>query len=358
MITPPIRTAVTTWLEARLYVATAFVVTGSIRDQIEPTPTFPQLRNGLLSWDGTWYDRIAEVGYAGSTDPAVRFFPLFPLLGRWLGWLLGSSEIALILLANGCALIAAVLLYQLTLQETNDPTIAQRAVRTLALFPPAFVLVLAYSEGLYIALALGMVLLLRSRRWLAAAALGYLAGLTRPIASLLALPAAVNVGRSGQSRNPRAILSVLAAPAGTATFLIWSATSLGDWTAPIDAQRELRGYAVEPVSRLIQGAINGFAGDKGEAFHTLAALVIIGLTVISIRRLSTDLWIYAAPSTIIVVAAENLNSMERYALSIFPLVIAAAMISRHRSFDRWLPTASAVGMVALTTLALSDVYVP
>ena len=50
--------------------------------------------------------------------------------------------------------------------------------------------------------------------------------------------------------------------------------------------------------------------------------------------------------------------MERYALSVFPLVIAAAILSRDERLDRWLPTASAVALTIVTTLALNGVYVP
>ncbi len=352
------RVAIATWLEARLYVAAAFIVTDAILERLEPPPAFTPLSDGLLAWDGTWYQRIADHGYADAADPAVRFFPLFPLLGRWIGWFVGGSELALILLANVASLIAALLLYRLAMQETNDPKVAHRAVRTLALFPPAFVFVLAYSEGLYLALALGMILILRSQRWLLAAALGFLAGLTRPVAGFLALAALVNVVRGRHTREPAAILSVLSAPLGTITFLVWSHFALHDWRAPIDRQEELRGTGAEPVTRLVRAAIDGVRGDQGELFHFIAAAIVIGLAVIAIKRLSTDLWIYAVPSTLVLVATDNLNSLERYALSVFPLVIAAAIASRHPAFDRWLPTASAVGLVAVTTLALNGVYVP
>ena len=39
-------------------------------------------------------------------------------------------------------------------------------------------------------------------------------------------------------------------------------------------------------------------------------------------------------------------------------VIAAAIISRNDRLDRWLPTACAVALTAVTTLALNGVYVP
>ena len=230
-------------------------------------------------------------------------------------------------------------------------------MRLFALFPPAFVLVLGYSEALYLCLALGFVLTARARRWEATAVLGFLAGLTRPVAGLLALPAAVLAWRHDR-RSPMALLSVASAPLGTLVFLWWSEREQGGWRAPIDAQRELRGEVTEPVTRLGRALIDGIGGDEGELFHGLAALILIALAVHVVRRMSTDLWVYAVPSTLMLVAADNLNSMERYALGVFPLVIAAGMISRHTYLDRWLPTASAVALTVVTTLALNGVYVP
>ena len=353
-----VRVATLVWLEARLYVATALVVTDAVIDRLEPPPAFTPVNDGLLAWDGSWYSQIADVGYLGADDPAVRFFPLWPLVGRYVGELTDGPDIALVAMANLFALIAAVLMYRLTFSETRDVAIAQRATRLLALFPPAFVLVLAYSEALFLVLGLGMVLALRQQRWLLAAALGFLAGLTRPVASLLALSAAVCVHSSGARRSPPAVASVLAAPLGSLTFLVWSGFALDDWTAPLDRQRELRGDIAEPVTRLLNAFVDAVKGDEGEALHLIAAVIIVGLTVVAVRKLSTDLWIYVVPSTLLLVAAENLNSMERYALGAFPLVMAAAIVSRHHLLDRWLPTASAVGMVAASTLMFNGVYVP
>ena len=41
--------------------------------------------HGWFAWDAAWYRLIAERGYLASPPGGVRFFPLFPLLGRWLG---------------------------------------------------------------------------------------------------------------------------------------------------------------------------------------------------------------------------------------------------------------------------------
>ncbi|MEZ5243843.1 MAG: mannosyltransferase family protein [Acidimicrobiales bacterium] len=350
--------SLTSWTEARLYVATAYIATWAILDRLEPPPAFSPIDDGLIPWDGTWYRDLALDGYdSPALRGGVRFFPLWPLMGRFFGMIGDRPDIALVVLSNVLALVAGMFLHRLTVQETGDHATARRTVRLFALFPPAFVLVLGYSESLYLCLAMGFFLTARSRRWGATALLGFLAGLTRPVAGLLAFPAAVRAWQTDR-RSPVALLGVASAPLGTLTFLVWAEREQGGWRAPIDAQRELRGEVTEPVSRLVRGLIDGLGGDQGELFHSLAALILIGLAVHVVRKLSVDLWVYTIPSTLMLVAADNLNSMERYALSVFPLVIAAAMISRNQRLDRWLPTASAVALTIVTTLALNGVYVP
>ena len=353
------RVALAAWAEARLYVAAAYIITTAVVNRLEPPPDFTPVSDGLLAWDGRWYEAIAAGGYADAADPALRFFPLWPVLGRAASWIPGiGAGVALVIMANAAALAAGVLMHRLVVSETGDPRLARRAVRLLALAPPSFVLVLAYSEALYLTLALSMFLLARRRRWWTAAAVGYLAGLTRPVGALLAVPAAVMAWPERPQRRVGALAAVVAPLAGAATFCLWAQGALGDAVAPLDRQRELRGDLVEPVSRLVRGAWRGAHGDTGELLHFLAAVALIALAVVAARRLSRAMALYAVISLALLLAAENLNSLERYALSAFPLVIAAAVVSRHRRLDRWLVGAAGAGMVCLTTLAFHGVYVP
>lgn len=350
--------ALAAWLEARLYVAAAFIVTFSILDRLGPDTGTAPVGDGLLAWDGGWYQMIAESGYGGTDDPALRFFPLWPLLGRIAGGLTGVDKgLALAALANAFALAAGILLHRLAADATGDQELARRAVRLLALAPPSFVLVLGYSEALYITLALAVFLLAERRAWWAAAAAGYLAGLTRPVGVLLALPMAYAVLADRSHRRPGAVAAALAPAAGAATFLGWAGLALGDATGPLDRQQELKGWS-EPVSRLIRAAYRGVLGDEGELLHFLAAVIVIGLAVMAARRLGRPMALYTGANVVVVLAAANLNGLERYGLAAFPLVIAAAALSRRRWLDGWAVTASAVGMAALTVLALGGAYVP
>lgn len=357
-----LRAALGAWVEARVYVAAAYIVTTAVVNRLEPPPSFTPVSDGLLAWDGRWYELIAMSGYAAADDPAVRFFPLWPMVGRAVAWLPGlNAGAALVVCANLAALAAGALLHRLVLDETSDPGLADRAVRLLMLAPPSFVLVLAYSEALYLVLAIAVFIAAGRGRWWTAAVAGYLAALTRPVGAILALPVAYSAWRArrdGRSAQVAAAAAALAPLAGAATFVVWAGAALGDADAPIGQQRELRGDPAEPVSRLVRAAYRGAGGDTGELFHFLAAAAIVALAVVAALRLSRPLALYGCVSALVLLTAENLNSLERYALGAFPLVIAAAVVSRHPRLDRWLPAMLGAPMACLAILAFHGVYVP
>src|SRR5206468_2888017 len=151
---------------------------------------------GLMSWDADWYRRIATHGYGGLPQRTLRFFPLHPLLGKILSLpLAGHVDWALLLIANAFALVLGALVHRLVMVEKDDSRLAARAAWLIALSPPAFVLVMGYSEPLALSLAVACFLALRSQHWGWAAAAGLLAALTRPVGVLLMIPALVEAGR-------------------------------------------------------------------------------------------------------------------------------------------------------------------
>src|SRR3954453_7646015 len=104
---------------------------------------------GLWAWDGAWYRSIAENGYAGQLHPhGERFFPLFPLLGRWLGTVFGGHpDVALVVLAQLAALGFGAGVAALTLRELG-PEVAVPATWLTLLAPGAVLLATAYAEAL------------------------------------------------------------------------------------------------------------------------------------------------------------------------------------------------------------------
>jgi hypothetical protein len=297
----------------------------------------------------------------------VRFFPLFPLLGRIGGWILGGATgAALVIIANVAALAALVLVRRLAERELGrrfGADVSRDTMWWLALWPAAFVLVFAYAEALYLVAALAALLALRSRRWVAAAVGGALAALTRPVGLLLALAAAVEAvrGWSGASSRERVarVAAVLAPLAGFASFLVYAAWLPTGWRGPLRQQQDLRGGTVEPITRTIRAFHDLFrSGHLTDGLHAPFAVALIVLVVLAFRWLPASLALYSAAVVGVALAAGNLNSLERYGLNAVPLVLVVAVAARKVKVEQPALLVSAGMFVALTVLAWVGAYVP
>jgi Glycosyltransferase family 87 len=351
------------WVLARVCVLGALaVVRSGLSDAHLRRPV--AATQGLFAWDAAFYRVIAESGYSPSRD-RLRFFPLVPLLSRWLGVVMfDHTAAALLVVASVSALIFGALLYSLTMRETGDPKLAQRAAWFAAVFPPAMVLVLGYAEATLMALSVGMFIALRSRRWALAALLGVLAGLCRPIAVLLVIPVVIEAARQWR-RIPRAEritrgAAVISPLVGTGIFLAWAGGVYGDWLEPLRQQtsKRLRGGFENPGTRVGHAFGDLFGNKFGSGLHVMWALLFIVVIVVLARRMPSSYTAYAAATVLVGLSAHNLDSFERYAMSAFPLALGVALITGPEEVEKAALVVAAAGLVGYATLAFLGVYVP
>ena len=359
-----LRVVLPSWLAARVLVAIAFALAVALLDHWVPGARTNQMHEGLLAWDGTFYRDIATLGYPALPAEALRFFPLFPLVGRGLGVLLGGNDsLALVLVANLGALAAAVAMRRLARHELGDDASAERAVWLTALFPSAFVLVWAYAEALFLVLTLGAFLAARRNRYGWAAAFAFLAALTRPVGILLAAPIAIEALRTWLASDTKGraarVLAVMAPVAGLGAYLLWVGRTFGDPWLPFTVQTDLRGAGMNPLARLVQGLGDVVGVERfGDGLHVPFALGFLALLVVVFRRLPASYGVYATLGVLVALTANNLNSLERYGLSTFPLLLALATLTASRRIE-WLGLAlGGSGLVSMAALAWLGVYVP
>jgi hypothetical protein len=361
-----LRVAVVPWVVARVLVVSALALSRHLFDEIGREPRPVQLGQGLFAWDGAFYREIAEHGYGALPNAALRFFPLVPLMARALGTvLLGHDAAALLLIAGLSALAFGALLHRLTVLETGDRHAAARAAWFAALFPAASALVMGYADATALALAVGAFLALRTDRWVLAGALGAAAGATRPLGVLLALPALIEVLRvrhgvtiAGWARRSAAVIGP---GLGLMAYLAWVGVARDDPFLPISVQKRdsLRGDFVDPVSRLIDAGRDLAGGDRfGSGLHLLWALLFLGLLVVVARRLPASYTALTAVTLLVSLSAENLDSLERYAMGAFPLLIALALVTGGRTVERLALTLAAGGLVGYAVLGFLGVSVP
>ncbi len=319
---------------------------------------------GWTSWDGGFYRLIAEHGYSGAGTESIRFFPLYPVIAKPLGVVLGGNvDLALFIVAKVALVVALFGIHRLVVDHTGSADTADRAVWVWVLFPGAFVFAWAYSEPLLVALVAWGLWALRRRRWWLAALLGLGAGLCRPVGVAFALAALVEVWghhrRGDRSPVPARAAAVLAAPAGVAAFCTYAWWRGFGFLTPFTIQDEFRDTQT-PLHR-IWSLPEVFGGS--EAFTTglhvpfvIGALVLLG---VAFRKLPASWAWFSAAVLVAALSTDNLNSIERYATSAFPLAIAAAVLLERR--ERFTPAVYAGGgalSVAFCALALLGAYVP
>lgn len=142
-----------------------------------PSLTTTRFWHNLNRWDAGWYNTIVTRGYQADN---ATFFPLYPLtLKVFMPLFSPASAFASAALIVAVITVLAIVLLMLALakhDQVNDPFFA---ILLGLFFPTAFFLAAPYSEGLFIALALGFVLALKKQRIGLAFGLGVLLGLTR-----------------------------------------------------------------------------------------------------------------------------------------------------------------------------------
>jgi hypothetical protein len=361
--------ALPAWALARLLVVLSLVIAHLTLSRVRAGSPAALLRvhQGLLAWDGGWYESIARHGYAASGRQSLRFFPGLPLAARFLGRIPGlGAGPALVLIANVCALAAMATLVVLVRVDLGQPDLGRRSTWLLALAPPAYALVLGYADAPLLLCSIVTVLAARTDRWWWAAGAGLAAGLVRPVGVLLVVPVAIEVWRTRKGVAPPtrwlARVAAVAAPlAGTGTYLGWVGSQFGDPWLPFRVQQQHghRGVITVPLASMGHNLVAVAHGHHlGSALHIPWVLLSGALLVVAFRRLPLSYAALAAAVLAVSVTSTNLDSFERYALGAFPLVIAASTLTSRRGVERAVLALAAAGMVGYAVLSFLGIVVP
>ncbi|MCW3011634.1 MAG: hypothetical protein JWO90_2038, partial [Solirubrobacterales bacterium] len=326
-------------------------------------------------WDAVWFLTIAERGY-GLDGARPAFFPLYPLLVRGAGTLVGSPVVGGVLVSLACFGVALGLLHRLTALELGEPA-ARRAVWLTAAFPMAWVFSAVYSEALFLALSVGCVLAARTDRWAWAGALGLLAAATRSAGLVLLVPLLVLLWEHRGAGLWRRAGWVALVPAGTAAFCAWLWWDGAGARAPFDAQETWARELSVPFAAVWEGTVAAWEGARqllsgarepvlftpagGDPFEVaqqnlvLWAFLALGLVALvgTARRLPPAYPAYALAALALPlstpVAAQPLMSLPRFLAVLFPL----AMWGGARLAGRGRAAHAVVGAVWLAGLAVS-----
>lgn len=325
-----------------------------------PGPVADLLVGAWYRWDTGWYMAIAIHGYSLSAKTVI-FPPLYPLLVRFLGGLLGGEYLIAGLIISNLALVGSLYLLYLLANEAFSKTTARKSLVWLILFPGAFFYVAAYSESLYLLLVLLSFFAAHRRMWWLAGIASLLATLTRLTGWVLAVPIAwealTSTGWKPWPLRPRlwidqifqawpGLLAAVAGPIALLSFELYlrladlpsvSETFAGGWQLQIAWPWV---SVVRTVKTLLDGQVS-----LVQMSNLVFLFVFLALIVAGVRRLRPSWCLYALASILFFLMRDfplrQLDGTLRYVAVLFPCFVLLALVLR----NRWV--SFGVGMVFL-----------
>ncbi len=301
-------------------------------------------------FDALEYEAIAANGY-GHRQRDAAFAPLFPLLMRATGAVVGDLTIAGLIVATAGLVVALALLRWLVAADVSDG-VARRATVLLALSPTAFFLVAPYAESLFLALVVATFVAMRARRPLVAAVVSALAVWCRPQGILAAIPLAVRcVARDLTPRERAYAIGALALPvASLAGYVLWL-RSLG-WSGPLEVQETFWssrfGVPLETLARSWDEVTRRGLERPHAVLDLLAVAATLAAGVACLRlRLPIDHAAYCLATGAAMLSRLSsftpLQSADRFVLAAFPVFVVLAIALRGRSAERVVSVVFAAG---------------
>ena len=303
-------------------------------------------------WDTGNFENIALHSY--SVPTLTAFFPLYPVLMRFIIPLTHNVLTAGFIVSNLAGLVLSVVLYQIVSEDAGEEQ-ANRAVLYLSLFPSAFFLVAAYNESLFVCLTLLSFYYMRHGQWWLAGTFGLLGSLTRSAGIFLMLPFCYEYLRQHNFRVQKFRLDglgILLIPAGLGIFGLYCYKHFGDFLIFSRVQSgwyrhfELPWYGMQEAFKasIASSGLLSFQGihmtmQLGIDLFILALLV---LGMVGPWRFPRSQWsylvyglaLYIFLNSVPVIGGSTppytLKSMIRFMLEVFPAFIVLAKMGKSR----------------------------
>ncbi|MGW7509981.1 hypothetical protein ACWGJ0_19955 [Streptomyces massasporeus] len=326
----------------------------------------------LASWDGWWYQQVAEHGYDPVLKPvpgatgmitlegnSAAFFPLYPTLMRLVSECTGLGLYGAGMVVSVLASFAAALGIYAVTKRLGGHRAGLVAAGLWAVWPGSGTEWSGYSESLYTALAAWACHTVMTRRWLTAGLLTFAAGLCRPTAVALVAAlafAAVMALRRREDGFRRPLAAVAIAPLGLFGYLAWVNYRMGDLNGYSKLQDGAWGHkfdwGVHSFNVLTSIPVGHFdylfAMPFEDVIGVCVVLMVPVLTVLLIRlRPPAVLVVYTVLSYLMVMTTQQyFGNVSRYLLPLFPLFVPLALAMRRL---RWPSLTTVLGMAALAS---------
>ncbi|MEO0534270.1 MAG: hypothetical protein AAF215_10440 [Cyanobacteria bacterium P01_A01_bin.123] len=294
--------------------------------------------DSFFRFDSTWFDSIIRGGYSiQDYQSNVAFFPLYPYLSRWFGYVIGNHFLAGWLISNLSLIGSIFYIYRIGLLYFKAKTV-KRALVLLLIFPTSFFLSAFYSEALFLFTSAASFYYFLTQRYSWAGILGMLASLTRFSGILLFFAFISDIAYycwKGKQKLHLEMIFLTLIPAGVVIFMLILYVQVGNPLAFINAQSSWGREKTYPLLTLIKtlNEINfQFPREPNNTFLLFDWLSAVGFLAISsimaFKKYRLSLWIYAAFSILLPLSTGTLLSMMRFCAVVFPVFFFIAEMAR------------------------------
>jgi hypothetical protein len=304
--------------------------------QNQPLNSLIEWLNVWNRWDAVNYQNLAQKGYQaiGEDRFLLVFFPLYPLLVRAVAFVARDYVASAFIVSGVASLAGAWLLKRLAILDESE-LVAQRAVWFLIIFPTSYFLHIGYTESLFLALVLGALVAARTGKWGLAGPLSILAALCR-VNGLVLFPVLCVEAFEEYRITKRwrwEWLWAAGALGGFACYLWLNYHVTGQAFTFMTYQREHWFRNLAPPWTGIAAAFNAMSRSPAEA-HMIGFeeffFCVLGLvaTIFCVRLLRLSYTIWMVLNWLLFTCTTFTLSVPRYTLTLFPIFILFARLSR------------------------------
>jgi hypothetical protein len=281
--------------------------------------------------------QVAQFGYNAASVMKAWFYPLFPWCTRLVAYVVSRNYLVSAFIVSGFSSIAAAIFLRRIVQFDHDTRTSHWAVWFFLIFPTAYYLHIGYSESLFLALVLGSILAALFGRWWLAGVLGALCWMTRPNGIILLPTLAVEAVHQWvvTRRWNWRWLWIAIVPAGFAVYLFVNWKVTGDPFTFLRMRKKL--FAMESSWPWvgIRSAIGNLRRPPNQAeivgaqelYFAALSFVCMIVSWFKLRPIHAA-WITG--NWLLITSVTFMESVPRYVLTMYPVFILFALLSRNR----------------------------
>ena len=317
----------------------------------------------LIQWDASlWYLDIARDGYTFSLEVPSRmpFFPLYPIVVKIVSFVFHDLRIAGLIVSNAALVVAALLFNALINLDYDNPRINRTAAMFFMFSPYSFFFSCAYTESMFLMLAMGSFLAARYQRWLLAGVLGMLLAATRQVGLLIALPLFIEYVRQnwrpGESLWQNVwklehlrVLFLGLVPLGLAAYMFFSYVQFGDPLAFANAAKHgfKRSFSSPMVTLSTVEIYPAFFDWLFIGVIVTSIIIVIAGFLLKVRL---SYLVFAAVLTATYLCSSTLEALPRYLSVEFVLFITLGVLSTRVKWAYEPILVASMGLLTLCTI--------